>query len=153
MIKEEEENDEEDEEESAASSSEASEDVASSSGESDPLTAPPLRKRARIDDVDNENDVEPIAQTAVTISTLAEDNAIARRRAHLKDKWPEKATDKNLNAVEVAVNSLTYEDGERISPNCMIDRLTLLQEHLRLQLSSFTKQQWDDWLENRSALE
>lgn len=155
MIKEEEEAEDESVPSSEASEAASSEGIAPSTA-NDALVAPPPRKWARTDNIDEKSTVELIlrivlaAITSAVAQEQAEDDELARRRSHLKGKWPEKATDKNLNAVEIAVQSLTSENGEKISPKSMMDWLTLFQEHLKLQLSSFSEQQWDDWIDNGS---
>ena len=102
------------------------------------MVAPPPRKWVRLHydpDDDEESVVElvsrgiPAASTSATsipVVTHEQDDELTRRRLLLKEKWPEKATEENLNAVEVAVQSLTSERGEMIPPRSMKDRLTLL---------------------------
>ncbi len=123
------------------SSSEREEDIAYSSTESD--TMPPPRKRPRIEDV---NEVTPIEQKTTPTPVQRQIDDVMTN--HLKGKWPERATAGNLEAVEAAVHSLTHEKGERVSPDCVVDHLSLLEEYLRLRLSSYTEQQWNDWLDN-----
>ena len=156
------------EDESLASS--AASEVPSSDGivtaaVGDALVAPPPRKRVRLhydQDDDEESIIEPVSRGIPVASASATSNPVTpheqedeltRRRLLLKEKWPEKATEENLNAVEVAVQSLTSERGEMIPLRSMKDRLTLLQEHIKLQLRSFSEQQWDDWIENESEVE
>ena len=130
----------------------------------DTLVAPPPRKQVRLhydQDNDEESVVEPVSRvilaassstTSIPVVPHEQDDELTRRRLLLKEKWPEKATEENLNAVEVAVQSLTSERGEMIPPRSTKDQLTLLQKHIKLQLSSFLEQQWDDWIENESEV-
>ena len=140
-----------------------SSDGIATSAVGDALVAPPLRKRIRLHyDDDEESVVEPVLRgipaasasaTSIPVAPHEQDDELTRRRLLLKEKWPEKATEENLNAVEVVVHSLTSEKGEMILSRSMKDHLTLLQEHIKLQLKSFSEQQWDDWIENESEVE
>ena len=148
---------------SSAASEAPSSDGIATSAVGDVLVAPQPRKRVRLHyDDDEESAVEPVSRgvpvattstTSIPVATHDQDDELTKRRLHLKDKWPEKATEENLNAVKVAVQSLISEKGEMIPPRSMKDRLTLLQEHIKLQLRSFSEQQWDDWIENESEVE
>ena len=149
---------------SAASESPSSDGIATSAV-GDALVSPPPRKRVQLyydQDDDEESVVEPVSRGIPAVSASAasipivpqeQDDELTRRRLLLKEKWPEKATEENLNAVEVAVQSLMSERGEMIPPRSIKDRLTLLQEYIKLQLRSFSEQHWDDWIENESEVE
>ena len=115
-----------------------SSDGIATSAVGDMLVAPPLRKRVRLhydQDDDEESVVELVSRsipaalasaTSIPVAPHEQDDELTRRRLLLKEKWPEKATEENLNAVEVAVQSLTLERGEMIPPRSMKNRLTLL---------------------------
>ena len=142
---------------SAASEAPLSDGIATSAV-GDALVAPSPRKRVRLhyDQDDNEESViEPVSwgiraalasATSIPVAPHEQNDELTRRRLLLKEKWPEKAIEENLNAVEVAVQYLMSERGEMILPRSMKDCLTLLQEHIKLQLRLFSEQQWDDWI-------
>ena len=129
---------------SSAASEVPSSDGIATSAVGDALVAPPPRKQVRLhydQDDDKESVVEPVLQgipaasasaTSIPVVPHEQDDELIRRRLLLEKKWPEKAIEDNLNAVEVAVQSLTSERGEIIPPRSMKDCLILLQEYIKL---------------------
>ena len=92
------------------------------------MVAPPPRKQTQLyydHNDDKESVIEPVSRgipaasvtaTSIPVTPPEQDDELTRRRLLLKEKWPEKSTEENLNAVEVAVQSLTSERGEMIPP-------------------------------------
>ena len=64
-------------------------------------------------------------------------------------RWPAKAKDEDLDAVEDTVLSRINQTGERLSSGHMKDRLNLLQWYLRVRIASYTEAEGAAWLENR----
>lgn len=128
----------EEESSSEAVSTDEEEDDAHSSAESDLPPRPSKRPRTHAPLRHSTPDQQsPVQRT---------DDAMTE---HLKGKWAEKATNRNLEAVKAAVRSLTHEAGEKVPPSCIVDRLILLKEYLRVELQTLSEGQWAELLEDR----